>query len=345
MEYRVPEYIMTIKQIVFPKQNKVVCQETEADFSLGVNDIAIKTHYSLVSAGTELAKLTGLQKVKYPFIPGNRAVGEVIETGAGVKKFDVGDMIFTHSPHVSHAKATKFCARISDNIDLCYASLVGLGLVAMTAIRVGQPELGDKVVITGMGVVGNLCAQLLNASGVDVIGVDVIQSRLDLAKKCGIMNIINPRTQDIRSAVMDLTDGHGAEYVIEATGNPPIIETACAVVAKQGQIILLGSPRGEYQTDVTPLLNSVHLWKDQGSIQLKGAHEWRYPMYDNGYAKHSMIRNADIFFRMLAQEKINVGDIITHIVEPQQAEEAFFGLLNNKDKYLGVVFDWTNQEQ
>ena len=336
---------MKISQICFPKEGEIAYAEKDADFSIGKNDVLIRTCYSVISAGTELAKLTGLQKVQYPFIPGNRAVGEVIEVGTGVQDFAPGDHVFSHTPHVSHAKTTKFCIKVPEGINLCHAPLVGLGLVAMTVLRVGQPELGDRAVVIGMGVVGNLCAQLLKNAGVDVIALDFVDARLERARCCGIAHTINPQKHDVQSRVMEMTDEHGVEYVVEATGNPAAMDIACSVIAKQGEIILLGSPRGEHRTDITPLLNSVHLWREHGSIALKGAHEWRYPLYPDGYTKHSMYRNAEIFFRMMAEGRINTHDLVTHVLTPDKATEAFDGLLNHKEEYLGVIFDWTKGEK
>ncbi|MBC8236133.1 zinc-binding alcohol dehydrogenase [bacterium] len=335
---------MKITRICFPKEREVVHEEVEAEFPIGPHDVLIRTLYSVISAGTELAKFTGLQKVEYPFIPGNRAVGEVIEVGASVRDFAPGDYVFSHTPHVSFAKATKFCVKVPEGINLCHAPLVGLGLVAMTVLRVGQPELGDRAVVIGMGVVGNICAQLLKNVGIDVIALDFLDERLEKAQRCGISHTINPRKHNVHSKVMAITDGHGVEYVVEATGNPAAMDMACSVNARQGEVILLGSPRGEYQTDATPLLNSVHLWREHGSIQLKGAHEWRYPLYPDGYTKHSMKRNAEIFFRMMADGYINTQDIVSHVLIPHQAATAFDGLLNHKNEYLGVVFDWTKSE-
>ena len=144
--------------------------------------------------------------------------------------------------------------------------------------------------------------------------------------------------------VMDLTNGRGVEYVVEATGNPAAIDIARLVTAKQAEVVLVGSARGEYLTDATPLLTWVHLWRDHGSVELKGAHEWRYPLYPDGYTKHSMHRNAGIFFRMMADGRLNMSDLVTHVLTPRQAEKAFGGLLNHKEEYLGVIFNWIKEE-
>jgi len=335
---------MKVSRICFPRPREVVFETAEQEFKLGPNDVLIRTLYSVVSAGTELAKFTGLQKVDYPFVPGNRAVGEVIEVGPEVKDVSPGDRVFSHTHHMSHDRAVRFRIRVPDDVELRHAPLVGLGLVAITALRVGRPELGDWAVVIGMGVIGNLCAQLLRCAGLEVVAVDAIPERLETARRCGLPHTVNPKEQDAVARVMELTRGRGAEYVVEATGNPAAVQLACSVNAKGGEVVLLGSPRGEHRTDVVPLLQQVHLWRDHGSISLKGAHEWRYPLHPDGFTKHSMQRNAEILFRMMADGRLKVGELISHVLRPGQAQEAFEGLLSHKEKYLGVVFDWTGED-
>ncbi len=328
-------------EILFAERNRVSYETGEKTFRLGPNDVLVHTRFSTISAGTELAKLTGLQEVDYPYAPGNRAVGEVAAVGEEVKEFAPGDLIFTHTPHASHALATRFRAPVPADVPPAHAPLVGMALVAITALRVSSAELGDQAVVLGMGVVGALCAQLLENAGVSVIGVDISASRLERARRCGVSSVVHAGEEDVRERVMDETAGRGVELVVEATGRPEGAEIACSLTAKQGEVVLLGSPRGEYRTDLTPLLNAVHLWRDHGSIALKGAHEWRYPLYPDGYAKHSMLRNAEIIFRLMAAGRLNTAELVTHVLPPRQAADAFEGLLRRKDEYLAVVFDWT----
>ena len=333
---------MNMTQICFSEIGTVIYEQKKADFSLNADEMLIRTCYSLVSAGTELAKLTGLQQVNYPFIPGNRAVGQVIEIGNSMQDFSVGDYVFAHTPHISHTKPGRFCVKVPGKMNPCHATLVGLGLVAMTVLRVARPELGDHAAVIGMGVVGNLCGQLLRNAGVEVVAVDTVEKRLEIARRCAIPHTFSANKQNIQTEIMNLTNGRGVDYVVEATGNPETIDLATSICMKQGEIILLGSPRGEYATDMVPLLNSVHLWRPHGSIQLRGAHEWRYPLYPDGYTKHSMARNAEIFFRLMESNQVHIEELITHIISPDQAESAYDGLLNHPDQYLGVIFDWTN---
>ena len=172
-----------VRRVVFPAIEQVAVDQAAQTFDLGPEDVLIGTEYSLVSAGTELAKLSGLQKVDYPFVPGNRAVGKVLAVGSAVRDLQPGIRVFSHIPHASHALATRLRVAVPDDVEPCMAPMVGLALVGMTAVRVGQVELGDRVAVIGLGVVGNLTAQLLEAAGAQVIGIDLVAGRLEKATR------------------------------------------------------------------------------------------------------------------------------------------------------------------
>jgi len=102
------------------------------------------------------------------------------------------------------------------------------------------------------------------------------------------------------------------------------------------------SPRGEYTGDITALLNQIHLWQN-GCVTFKGAHEWRYriPRDPGGHTKHSLERNVDILLALIAEGRLQVEPLLTHVLPPSECGAAYAGLRDRKDEYLGVVFDWT----
>ena len=332
-------------KIVFAGMDRVALESAPGRFDLGPEDVLLQTQYSLISSGTELAKLTGLQQVDYPFVPGNRAIGKVIAVGEDVSDLRVGDMVFSHTHHVSHTLTTKFRVRVPQGADTKESALVGLALVAMTAVRVGQIELGDRAAVIGMGLVGNLAAQLLRLAGADVITIDLSAARLDVARACGLPQTVNAGEEDAQAAVMEMTQGRGVDVVVEASGTAQAAELAVSLTGRDGEgiVVLLGSPRKEHETDLTPFLNHVHLWRN-GSVMLRGAHEWRYPLHHSPFQKHSMTRNAEIIFRLMAQGKLRTASLITHVLKPAAAAEAYAGLQQQPDSHLGVLFDWTDDQ-
>lgn len=335
--------MMKAKQVVFTEPNVVRLETFDFDPKPSENDIVIRTLASIVSAGTELACLAGLADwAPFPFRPGYGAIGEVIAIGNYVKDIKIGDIILTYSNHASHAKAHILAVKVPEGLEPEHAVFARMANVAITALRVSSAELGDTVAVIGLGLVGNLAAQLFQLSGCRVIGIDRIPKRLEIARACGIEQIVNASISDPIQVVKEWTDGKRCEIVVDATGNPQVSVMASQLAGKNSEVILLGSYFGRrLETNVTDLLERIHLW-EHGCVTYKGAHEWRYPVKEDpqGFAKHSIERNTKINLRLIAEGKLKVKPLLTHKFKPEQHAEAYEGLKDKPHEFLGVVFDW-----
>lgn len=327
------------KSVVFSGIRQVDFQKTEIELSPSKTGILFAPSYSCVSAGTELAKLTGLQKVDFPLCLGNRAVGRVVEVGESHTLVKKGDLILAHAAHTSVAAYDGFCGKLPEEADRPEAALLGMGLVALTGAQQVAAQVGDTAVVTGAGLVGNLTAQLLKLSGVRVIIVDQVPERLAVAKACGIPHCVSGTAEEITRQVLALTDGVGAEFGLECTGVPAVVRGLPAMLARRGHMVMVGSPRGE-SGDMTAFLNSFHLWQPHGDLTLSGAHEWKIPPYPVPFVKHSMARNLSILCRLMIEEKLLLTPL-TQVFAPSHAADAYKKLEAEKNTTLGVVFDWT----
>ncbi len=332
------------KEIVFVKPWSTELRGMEFDrSSIGDEGVAIETEASVVSAGTELAILSGGESwAPLPYVPGYGAVGKIAATGKNVKGMKEGDRIFSYSKHASHAAASTMCVRVPDNVSSAEAAMARIALVSITSLRVSEAQLGDFVVVYGAGLVGNLAAQLFTTAGCEVIAIDVSEKRLETARKCGVKHVLKA-DGDLKARVAEITGGEMCRTGVEATGVPVVIPKTFDLAAPLGEVILLGSPRGEYQTDLTAFLNRVHLWGNPGCVTLKGAHEWRFPTEKGGhpYTRHTLTRNAEVIMRMISDGRLRVRELISHLLPPSKCQEAYMGLRNEKDVYTGVVFDWS----
>jgi len=338
-------------RVCVPASYEIGLEDFEIDEeSLRDTEVLLKSHFTLISPGTELAIYTALDKdvyrsgswCHYPFNPGYISVGEVVRKGEDVSEIGKGDTVFSYANHASIAKVDPtrtVCLKVPEGLDEKEALFARNATIAMTAVRVSSGELGDNVAVLGLGVVGNMAAQLFTLSGMNVIGIDLIEKRLEIARKCGVRYTVNPRETNLREMILELTGSRGCEVTVEAIGNPSTIETCCQITKSLGEVILLGSPRGEYDANITEVLNYVHLWP-RGCLTFKGAHEWRFPVHQTEGSKHSIERNTRIVFQLISEEKLKVKDLITHVVKPEEIKEAYEGLLNKKDEFLGVVIDW-----
>ncbi len=335
--------LVTKIQFAAPSHVQVISEPVE--FLLAPHDILLETRFSLVSTGTELAKLTGLQEVVYPFDPGNRACGRVIAKGSEVSGIEVGELAFSYTPHWSHTKANRLWVKVPELVNERFAAFAGMASVGMTALRVGQVEIGDLVVVLGMGLVGNLAAQLCQAAGAEVIAADLSPVRLAMAHRCGLQNGIDVSQPHVRDRLLDITAGQEPDVIVEASGTPEGALLAVQLTGQDGlgNVVLLGSPRRGLEADITPFLKQVHLWR-KGSVNLMGAHEWRYPLWRDSFTKHSIERNFDNIYRLMAEEKLCLEPLVSFTSSPHQAAKTFAAMQKTPDETVGVLFDWTEQQ-
>jgi len=337
---------MEKKEIVFTSECSAELQTNELDWSQPVapRKLRIRTRYSLISPGTELACYKGTEWwAPFPHAPGYAATAEIVEVGAEVEGFAKGDFVFCYNPHATYSEVDMdewFAVKLEE-ADLKLAPFVRMAAVAITAVQTSELSLGDWVVVQGMGMVGNLAAQLLTLSGARVIGIDISDTRLELASKCGIGHVINSKNEDVAERVKAITGGDMASTVVEATGIPDLVKPACELAAKGGEVILLGSPRGEAKTNATDILNKVHLW-DNGCITMKGGHEWRIPIHKQDFVKHSIERNCAILLDLIQRNQLKVEPLLTSVRSPEEAQAAYQDLMTAPDAHMGIIYDWSN---
>lgn len=329
------------RQIVFTAPWQVeVRKEAVPDRPLVGREALVRKLYTLISPGTELACLSGGESwFRMPGIPGYAAVSRIEAVGPEARGFAAGDIVFHYGNHSEYeiVKAEGVFLKVPDGLELPLVPFTRMATVAMTSLRVSTIELGDHVAVTGLGLIGNMAAQLAGLQGATVIGVDLSENRRRLAEACGISHTV-AGGEGAAERVKAIAEG-GVGTLIEATGVPQVAVESVSWIRQYGELILLGSPRGRYETDVTDLLNSVHL-NGRGCITFKGAHEWRFPVEEDPFVKHSLVRNSKVVFGLLKNGRLRVEPLISHILAPEEAAAAYDGLKNRKDEYQGVLFKW-----
>ena len=338
---------MKNKKIVFTDIWKVEIDFDEISKSnINENEILVKNHYSLISAGTELACLSGKESswFKFPTTPGYCAVGEVIVVGQKVTDFSIGDMVFYYGAHKTYNTVNvkdALCVKLINGMDIKYAPFARIATIAMTSLRISSIELGDYVAVAGLGMVGNIAAQLAQLQGGKVIGFDLDIEHLKKAKECGVTFTGLFDKSTLETQVNTITSGNGIQTLIDATGISSTILDCLPIVSKNGEVILLGTPRDQYICDVTDTLRHIHL--ADRAIKFKGAHEWMYPVKQNKFLKHSFERNTIICLELIRDGKLKLDPFLTHIIKPDNAAEAYEGLKEKKNEYIGVLIDWTKE--
>lgn len=331
------ESIVT-KKIVFPKAYDVEIQSIELKTALADNQVLVRNQYSLISPGTELAFYTDSHAArdtwaKLPISPGYASVGEVVAVGQAVNAVSPGDHVLAHCSHASYALlgyTPDRIIRIPGGLSPKKALFARMAGISMSSLIHSRIQPGMHVAIIGMGLVGNLACQLYSIQGAHPLGIDVIAQRLDIAQQCRIdRTILSGESVNLTDRVKALTGGFEPDIVVEATGNPQLINVALALVRCHGQVILLGSPRGRAEIDVYTLIHAK-------GVSLVGAHTNIKGM--DGLP--SNLETTKYVFDLIDKGTLHVEPLLSHVVPYARAKDAYDMLLNGKENAMGVILDW-----
>ncbi len=139
-------------------------------------------------------------------------------------------------------------------------------------------------------------------------------------------------------AVKELTGERGAEVVVEATGSAAAALQGAEMAAPNGEMILLGTPRGSHEADIVPLLRAVH--RAVPNLTLRGAHGGSLPARPDPFVKHSVQRNVRIILDMIQRGTLRLDPLVSRVAAPEQGPDVYRELRDHPDRLLGVMFDW-----
>jgi len=278
---------MEIKQVIVTGQHQVELQTLSLNDRLEPDEVLIETEHTFISAGTELANYSGKDPnvlvpgawCAYPWKSGYANVGIVREAGQNVKSVAVGQRVYTFGPHASMIKVNQqsLIIGVPDDIDPSIAASSRIAGVAATAIIISEIPKNAWVAVYGLGMVGNLAAQMFQILGCRVIGIEPTEHRRELANQCGLSITVGGSPEEVQKAIKDITGGQMAHIAVDAVGHSSVVMQALKATANFGQIVLLGSPRVPVEGNLTELLSAVHLrW-----ITVRGGLEWCSMIYLN----------------------------------------------------------------
>ena len=240
----------------------------EAPKVLPKDGLRLRTLFSGISAGTELTAyrgsnpylakrwdeslrlfVDGTASREYPLDGwGYEEVGEVIEVGSAVTGVSVGDRIWGTWGHRSETVVTEEYARVrvlDPKVDPRIGMFSQIGAIALNVVLDADIHIGETVAVFGLGVPGQLVAQLARLNGGRVIAIDGVASRRELALKLGASVALDPADGEVAERIRALTDGRGADVCLEVTGNYAALHEAIRAVAYSSRVCAAGFMQGE----------------------------------------------------------------------------------------------------
>ena len=309
------------------------------------DQIAIRTHYSGVSIGTEFAVIRGkLNWGPYPLCTGYMGTGVVEAVGADIDDFKAGDEVYfrgndamaladgtqvscASGAHCSHIvrrpHTTHGVDHIPPGVGMDVASMFVMPAVGLNGVDMANPRLGETVVVHGAGLVGLGVIAACAHRGCRVVAIDLNDLQLELAKKMGADHIINGSTQDAAAEVKKIAP-EGADVVFESTGIPACVDPAIALCRTHGRFVW----QGNY--GAAPI--SMHFLQPHGR---------RLQMFfpcDDGLApsRRAVLKN-------MATGALKWEHCITHRITAADAPRMYDRINKaEENNIVGVVIHWAN---
>jgi 2-desacetyl-2-hydroxyethyl bacteriochlorophyllide A dehydrogenase len=329
--------------IAFPSPNRVEILEEELP-PPGPGEILCQATKSLISTGTETSCLRGIadpgtnwgEMMRYPFRPGYSMVAHVVATGKDVQGFREGDRVTTRTPHQQFfTVGARDAYRLPDSSSDEEAAFARLAGTTQLAARRASIQLGENVAVVGVGILGQLVVQYMALSGSRrVIAIDPAPLRLAVAQAHGATHAVEASIADAWETVAGITAGRMLEVVFDATGHPAVLPVALRLLHRMGRLVLLGDTP-------TPSRQSLGPGVISNSLSILGIHGTMHPDSWSELAPWSRAEMYDAFFDFLAQQRLQVADLITHRFSPLEAPAAYNLLERERASALGVLFDWT----
>jgi len=309
--------------------------------------------------------LSAMQAVRtrldQPQAPGYSSAGTVIGVGEGVTDLQPGDRVACAGAGFAvHAEIAciprLLVARLpttfdrgaaAEEVSFEEAAFTTIGAVALHGIRTAEVKLGDMVAVIGLGLLGQLTVQLLNAAGCRVLAMDLDASRADLAAQLGAVAVA-VSASEFRELCHERARGAGVDSVIITAETPSSdpVNLAGAIARDRAIVVAVGTVgididrRLYYEKELT-----FRTSRSYGPGRYDAAYEQKGRDYPIGYVRWTETRNMEAFLQLLAEKKVKVGPLITHRFPIERAQSAYELIDRNSGQpSLGVVIQYSGAD-
>jgi predicted dehydrogenase/threonine dehydrogenase-like Zn-dependent dehydrogenase len=287
-------------------------------------------------------------KLDQPAPLGYCNAGSVVEVGSDVRGFAPGDRVVSNGPHAELVAVPRnLCARIPEGVSDDEAAFTVLGAIALQGVRLAVPTLGERFVVTGLGLIGLLTVQLLRANGCRVLGIDPDPAKAARARSFGADVVALDRGEDPLAVAEAFSGGQGMDGVLitaATSSNEPVAQGA-RMCRKRGRIVLIGVVGLE--------LNRADFYHKELSFQVScsygpGRYDPEYEEKGNdyplGFVRWTEQRNFEAVLDMMASRALDVQPLITHRFAFDAAPAAYELLSTAAQPYLGILLEYPSDQ-
>jgi len=370
-----------MKQILRKGLKDIIVDEVP-DPTVSSHHVLVRPIYSLISSGTETASIhkegvaravandpsqitkvwnalkdapiRTVAEVKAKFseyaVLGYSGAGYVAEKHPSVTDLKVGDRVAYGGEGTGHSETIpvgrNLAARISDNVPFEYACFTTLGSIALNGVRIANISLGERVAVVGLGLVGQLVAQLARLQGGSIIATDLRTERVELARRLGADEAVVGNSE-IGAQIRALSDGHGVDCVIIAAAakSDAPCRLAVDICRDRGRIVDVGAVKLNFPWYETYLKEiQVLMARAYGPGSYDSSYERDGKDYPRAYVRWTENRNMEEFLRLLAQGRVQIEPLITHRFALEDAAKAYDTIMDPSSNSLAVLVKYPSAD-
>ncbi len=371
-----------MKQLLRRGLNQIVVDEVP-DPVISPHHVIVRPHFSLISSGTETAsihrggavgavaenpsyigKILDVMKNEGPFrttrevlakfseyaVLGYSGAGIVIEKHPSVRDIEIGDRVAYGGEGTGHAESIlvgqNLVARVPENVPFEQACFTTLGSIALNAVRIANISLGERIAVIGLGLVGQLIAQLARLQGGFVLALDLKPDRVDLAKRLGADEGIFG-TSETAQHVRSLTQGLGVDCAIIAAAakSDAPCRLAVELCRDRGRIVDVGAVELSfpwYESYLKEL--QVYMARAYGPGSYDPTYERQGQDYPLPFVRWTEKRNMEEFLRLASQNRLAIDGLITHRFALEDAPRAYEVIMDASQNSLAVLLKYPAAE-
>ena len=341
---------MVARAVVSADTGRVEVREVEVG-AVGEWDVAVELERSAISVGTESYVLATATYPR-PYIPGYAPIGRVVEVGdRAAARFSPGDRISYFQPrpprsvvqgspctlqncggHQSPAiidvdparrdllASNTYCVTVPEGLSTERAAFGGISSISSLGVTLAAPRVGDRALVIGQGMIGQLAAQHLKLRGAEVAVADRHEPRLELARRSGVDHVIDVRRDNLVETTRALWPD-GADLVADATGSYRVVEDAVGALRREGTVLFLAWYKGA----------DFNLQRFHGTV-FRACFPWTLK------GDHVLAS-----WRLLESGALCVDHLHTHSFPVADAQQAYDLIYRAPQEYVGITLDWSRR--
>src|SRR5216117_3348072 len=287
-------------------------------------------------------------RLETPSPLGYSAAGVVVEVDPLNTRFRLGDRVACAGAECAfHAEFLALpdllLAPVPAGVENWQAAYTTLSAIALQAVRQTEPQLGDRVLVMGQGLVGLLATTFLRAAGARVMAVDLIPSRRPFCHAMGAEKVVILGEQILADEVRAWTDGYGVDAAVICTSTPSNtpIEQAAEAVRDRARVVIVGNTRADlaWKTFYEKELE-IRYSRSYGPGRYDPSYEWGGSDYPIGYVRWTEQRNFQACLHLMAKGHLNLAAITTRRAPFENALAVYHDLMLEGAKDVGVVLEY-----